>query len=178
MVVPAPERFARDAATTFDPSPPSPTERSGHSCKLTSTPNGLLRALMLVDDPSCGQLCMSGQQLYVLMDVITTVAARSFFSILLFPWVVRLLLCGPPCRCGGGCSLSQCGQSTSSATHSNNRVQLCDGLTCLTVAGTDGIGSSGTQLNRPWRLAVTEAGEYVVADWSTMIASSCVQRTA
>ena len=47
----------------------------------------------------------------------------------------------------------------------NGRVQLCDGLTCLTVAGTDGIGSGGTQLNRPWEVAVTEAGEYVVADF-------------
>ena len=44
-------------------------------------------------------------------------------------------------------------------------MQLCDGLTCLTVAGTDGIGSSGTQLNQPWGLAVTKAGEYVVADF-------------
>ena len=46
----------------------------------------------------------------------------------------------------------------------NHRVQLCDGLTCLTVAGTGVNGSGGTQLDGPSGLAVTAAGEYVVAD--------------
>ena len=41
----------------------------------------------------------------------------------------------------------------------NDRVQLCDSLVCLTVAGTGGNGSGGTQLDGPWRLAVTAAGE-------------------